>query len=225
MSRSRAGTVTVRVLFASFPLWSLGVLAWVPSLRIAVLRRRPRDWAAAIGFMALTVLYLVMLEAVPEEDENLSALAGVGIVLFLAGTVTHAVLADRFPRGDAAPAPGGVPHPGPYPYAAPHHPHAAPVARARTHAAAPGHVPAAGPAPAAGGTPPAGTPAGGIPGGPAPAGPGGPHPRPGTPPVGGPGTPPAGGHPGPHGSSPRIRQAVSELDELGDLLRGEEPGR
>jgi hypothetical protein len=91
MSRSRAGAMTVRLLFASFPLWSLGLLAWVPSLRIALLRRRPRDVAAAVGFGLLTVLFVVMLFALPEDHDGLNALGGLFTLLFFSGAVTHAI--------------------------------------------------------------------------------------------------------------------------------------
>ncbi|MBE9498683.1 hypothetical protein IHE61_09295 [Streptomyces sp. GKU 257-1] len=56
----------VRIAFASFPLWSLGLLAWVPSLRFAILRRRPLDWAVFAGACVLTAVYILLLFVVPE---------------------------------------------------------------------------------------------------------------------------------------------------------------
>ncbi|GAA1914833.1 hypothetical protein GCM10009716_25390 [Streptomyces sodiiphilus] len=126
--------ITVRLLFASFPLWSLGLLAWVPSLRFAVLRRRPWDWLVFGAVLAMTVLYVVLLVALPDDADNLNALAGAYVLLFLAGTVTHAVVGDLFPRpGDAPPAP----HNGHFPYSAPTLPSVT-----YGHAPAPGHTPA-----------------------------------------------------------------------------------
>lgn len=70
-----------RIAFASFPLWSLGLLSWVPSLRFAVLRRRPYDWAVFALACVLTVVYIVLLVKVPEtkpgEEGNAQLAAGI----------------------------------------------------------------------------------------------------------------------------------------------------
>ncbi|WP_257573796.1 hypothetical protein [Streptomyces sp. JJ66] len=118
-----AGAMTARLLFASFPVWSLGLLAWVPSLRFAILRRRPLDWAVFAAFAAGTVAEILLLAFTPEEpDHPANAAAGGYVLMFLIGAVTHAVLADRFPR--TAPTPYGAhavgygypqPAPGPAP--------------------------------------------------------------------------------------------------------------
>ncbi|MFP8885959.1 hypothetical protein [Streptomyces mangrovi] len=184
-----AGGIALRLLFASFPLWSLGLLAWVPSLRFAIIRRRPLDWAVLVVSVVLTVVYVVLLVNVPESEpgEDGTAQAGAGLYIFLliVGSVVHAVLGDRFPRDPApyrtaaslpgTPLPGG-PHTSPYP--------APPAPRSPGFADAPtayGHPP-----------PPAY-------GYPQPS-------RPQSPPV----QPP---------QSSRMRQVASELDELGELLR------
>ncbi|MCG3042961.1 hypothetical protein L7D48_20675, partial [Streptomyces sp. S1A] len=118
-----AGGIALRVLFASFPVWSLGLLAWVPSLRFAIIRRRPLDWAVFAVSVVLTAAYVVLLFTVPEsepgEDGTAQAGAGMYIFLLIVGSVVHAVLGDRFPRDPApyraavsvpgAPLPG-VPH-------------------------------------------------------------------------------------------------------------------
>ncbi|SFJ74222.1 hypothetical protein [Streptomyces pini] len=184
-----AGGIALRLLFASFPLWSLGLLAWVPSLRFAIIRRRPLDWAVLAVSVVLTVVYVVLLVNVPESEpgEDGTAQAGAGLYIFLliVGSVVHAVLGDRFPRDPApnrtaASVPGtslpGGPHASPYP--------APPASRSPGFADAPtayGHPP-----------PPAY-------GYPQPS-------RPQSPPV----QPP---------QSSRMRQVASELDELGELLR------
>lgn len=188
-----AGGIALRLLFASFPLWSLGLLAWVPSLRFAIIRRRPLDWAVFAVSVVLTVVYVVLLVNVPESEpgEDGTAQAGAGLYIFLliVGSVVHAVLGDRFPRDPApyraaasvpgtplpgTPLPGG-PHASPYP--------APPAPRSPGFADAPtayGH-----PRPPAYGYP---------------------QPQPQPQPV----QPP---------QSPRMRQVASELDELGELLR------
>ncbi|MFE9333536.1 hypothetical protein [Streptomyces sp. NPDC006925] len=188
----------VRIAFASFPLWSLGLLAWVPSLRFAILRRRPLDWAVFAGACVLTAVYIVLLFVVPEtkpgEEGNAQLGAGVYIVLLIGGAVVHAVLAHRAPRAPRfapattlyAPAPAAGPYAAPAqpapapatpygdaaPYAptvsAPPNPHQAPHQHQNPHQ----------------------------------------NPHPGS-------VPPA---------SPRMRQVASELDELGELLRRNQPG-
>lgn len=94
--------MTVRLLFASFPIWSLGLLSWVPSLRFAVLRRRPLDWAVFGLSVALTVVYVVMLIVVPASDPEgettASAVGGLYILVLITGAVVHAILGDRFQR-------------------------------------------------------------------------------------------------------------------------------
>ncbi|WP_019356969.1 hypothetical protein [Streptomyces sp. AA1529] len=185
----------VRIAFASFPLWSLGLLAWVPSLRFAILRRRPLDWAVFAGACVLTAVYILLLFVVPEtkpgEEGNAQLGAGVYIVLLIGGAVVHALLADRGPRtprfapaptlyapaagpyaAPAQPAAPAAPYGGAAPYAptvsAPPNPHQAPNSQQEPHQNVyPGSVPPA---------------------------------------------------------SPRMRQVASELDELGELLRRNQSG-
>jgi hypothetical protein len=127
--------MTVRLLFASFPVWSLGLLSWVPSLRFAILRRRRLDWAVFGLSVALTVVYVVLLFTVPASDPEgettKSAMAGLYILVLITGAVVHAILGDRFQRQTwyahpPSTAPHGYGYP-PNPYAAgPHQPaHAA----------------------------------------------------------------------------------------------------
>ncbi|MBW1595790.1 hypothetical protein HPT28_01760 [Streptomyces sp. JJ38] len=210
------GALVVRVLFASFPVWSLGILAWVPSLRFAVLRRRPLDWAVFVGFLTLSVLEVVLALALDDEPEgsNLSAAVGGSVLVLIIGATVHAVLGDRFPR-----LPPHYPHhPGPYP--GPH------------PGAVPGVVPGAVPPGYGLGAPPPPAPGYGYPQ--PPAAPlhqqptlSAPPPAPAparTPPPANRHTPPpppapapaAQGRPEPQG---RMRQVASELDELDALLR------
>ncbi|SEQ57186.1 hypothetical protein [Streptomyces radiopugnans] len=193
------GGIALRLFFASFPVWSVGLLAWVPSLRFAVIRRRPLDWAVFAVSVVLTVVYVVLLVNVPASEPGEEGMAqfwaGLYIVLLIGGSVAHAVLGDRFLR-DPAPYPAAAPLPG-----GPHTPH---------HPAppAPG-FPGLADAPTAYGHPRPG------PAVPPPVPPPAPSAR-----------PPAYGHPQPRQSppvqppqSPRMRQVASELDELGELLR------
>lgn len=217
----------VRLFFASFPVWSLGLLAWVPSLRFAVIRRRPLDWAVFGGAVALTVLYLVVLLATPEDAEGAAlAVSGLFILGIIGGSTAHAIIAEP-PTGAGRhgyPTPTGAPtgypgragdygsQPGPYgqrvdPYAAqtmPYGPGQAGGPYAPTyggHQPPPGHVPPGHVPP--GQATPAHVPPGQIP-------PGGALPEQGQ----------AAGT-----ESARMRQVASELDELDELLRRRDGGR
>ncbi|ONK13806.1 hypothetical protein [Streptomyces sp. MP131-18] len=128
--RTGARALVVRWLFALFPIGSLGLLAWVPSLRFAVLRGRGTDWAVFCLFCSLTVAEVVLISAVPDDESNLSAFAGFYALAYLVGATVHAVRADRFPRRAAVP-PGHVPPPPAHRPVAPRpHPGAAAAPRA-----------------------------------------------------------------------------------------------
>lgn len=216
----------IRLFFASFPVWSLGMLAWVPSLRFAVIRRRPLDWAVFGGMVALTVLYLVVILMTPEDPEG-AALVVSGLFIFgiIGGSTAHAIIAEppvaNGAGGHGYPPPGGAPtaypgragaygsQPGPYgqqgvdPYTAqtmPYGPGQAGGPYAPTHGGhqpPPGHVPPGHVAP--GQVAPAPVPQGHVPQGQVPPGPG---------PADSSGT-----------GSDRMRQVASELEELDELLR------
>lgn len=51
-----AGSGRLRqVAWASVPIWSLSLLAFVPFLRLALDRRRPRDWVVFAGYLAASI--------------------------------------------------------------------------------------------------------------------------------------------------------------------------
>ncbi|MDT0310633.1 hypothetical protein RM780_27345, partial [Streptomyces sp. DSM 44917] len=114
-----AKALVLRGVFASFPVWSLGLLGWVPSLRFALLRRRALDWAVLGITLALTVAEILAIALVPDTDSDAGALAGLFTIAWITGATVHGVMGDRFPRRPPAPLP-------PSPYLA--HPAAAPAA-------------------------------------------------------------------------------------------------
>ncbi|MFE9043300.1 hypothetical protein ACFYOG_20675 [Streptomyces sp. NPDC007818] len=185
-----AGTVAVRVLVAAAVVLSLGFLAWVAMLRLAIMRRTVLDWVLFWTQVAATIGCFVLLQ---EDDQNSWQVnVGAALILVMAAAVTWHYLAADIRHHRAAPAPG--PYPPPH-ATAPGHPHAYgyPPVNPATAVTVPGPNPYApqGPAPAP--NPYASTP-------PAPAG---------QAPVNTPTPPP----------SPRIDQVRAELDELSDLLR------
>ncbi|MEV6356561.1 hypothetical protein [Streptomyces hydrogenans] len=195
-----AGTVAVRVLVTAAVVLSLGLLAWVAMLRLAIMRRTVLDWALFWLQLAATIGCFVLLQ---EDDQNSWQInVGAGLVIAMATAVTaHYLAADiKHHRAPAAP--------GPYPPLPPH-PHA--------------HAPAYGYPPVNPGT------AATVPGGypqqsrtPNPYATPAPHPTPTPTPAPHPtqAPTPAPGAASP-ANSPRIDQVRAELDELSDLLRKE----
>ncbi|MFF2376366.1 hypothetical protein ACFVUW_18490 [Streptomyces xiamenensis] len=140
----------MRTLFASFPVWSLGLLSWVPMLRFALQRRRSLDWAVLGLYVLLTAGLLVWLDLLPttetEEGEvaEVSALVGFFWLSLIVAATVHAVRGDRFERPGRAPAVTHTPVAYPAPYYAPPAPYGPPSPYGPPPAAAPGAL--AGPA-------------------------------------------------------------------------------
>ncbi|GAB2899660.1 hypothetical protein [Streptomyces mayteni] len=96
-----AKAIAVRVAFATIPTLSLGLLAWLPSLRFALIRRRSIDWAVFGLFCSLTAAEIILVAYTPDDvDDNLSAFVGFYCFAYFIGATIHAVQADRFPRAD-----------------------------------------------------------------------------------------------------------------------------
>ncbi|MFI6107341.1 hypothetical protein [Streptomyces sp. NPDC051310] len=213
-----AGVIAVRVIICVLIVLTLGMLAWVAMLRIAIMRRSGRDWALFWGQLVLNIACLATLEQ-RLADHWISNVGMAGLLLQMAGVVTYYLIVDihHHQRVPAAAPQGHVllPAYGPppqYGYGRPPAPaptHAPPTGPFATPIPAPAHAPAPPTGPLA---TPIAAPA------PAPA----PAPLPVQPPPQPP-RPPAG-PPAPHR---HIDQVRAELDELSDLLRrndGQEGG-
>ncbi|MET9321777.1 hypothetical protein ABZX75_16525 [Streptomyces sp. NPDC003038] len=119
---STGGVVALRVLFALLPVLSCGFLAWGTMLRLAILTRKPRDWALLVLVSVLSVSWLALIGADPTPDTNgWQGNTGAGGVIltglvtcvyFLYSDIRHhearaaARSAHWYPQG---PAPYGVP--------------------------------------------------------------------------------------------------------------------
>jgi hypothetical protein len=88
------------VLWAAVPVVSIGFLSFVPSLALAIIQRRGRDWAVFAAFLAATIGMIVALGA---TSSNSNAGAGVGgFIVALAGcAAVHAAIAFRPARSVA----------------------------------------------------------------------------------------------------------------------------
>ncbi|MEV5428618.1 hypothetical protein [Streptomyces sp. NPDC052701] len=199
-SRSAATVITLRVLIAAAGFLSCGVLACIPLFRIAFLRGRALDWAAAWLSLPVSITCFAVVGALPETDYRTDIALAVVLLLGMASAAYFLVVdikvhqqrrfagyAGSHPA--AVPTPYGYPQSGP-PYAStpvpgpPPHPHHTPIPQ----------VPM--PQPPA---PHDATPLGPVPQHPAPQ------------------------HSAPQRPAPaRIDQVRAELDELSDYLRRQE---
>ncbi|WNI15837.1 hypothetical protein [Actinacidiphila sp. ITFR-21] len=221
---NHGAVVGLRVLFTALPVLSVGLLAWVSTLRLALVGKRPQDWAMVGVSAGLTVIGFVLIEVASNEDTWQSNVGAVILLVCMFGTSAYFLVVDVRRRGGppaAGPAPAGYAQHNPYATG-----HRIPQGPSVTR---PGQQPPYGygrPGPtmptAAHQTPhPTGRPT------PHPTAP--PSGRPATPPAARPatpqGTPPPTARPAatpPPAPAPRINQVRAELDELSDYLRKEE---
>jgi hypothetical protein len=86
--------------WASVPVWSLSLLAFVPFLRIALARRRARDWAVFAGYLA-AVMVEVVLASLPGRNDVGATLAGLMALVLMGVAAVHTFVAFR-PGSDLA---------------------------------------------------------------------------------------------------------------------------
>ncbi|WP_042405684.1 hypothetical protein [Streptacidiphilus carbonis] len=149
---ARAARVLVRVLFAAVPPATIGILSWIPMLRLAVRSRRAWDWVGC-GLVVLLATGAFVLVGQSDDDSSWASALGMAVLLLLAvGVPVHFLVADLrwhdAGRRASAAAPGhaptgawSVPTPVPTPLPAP----------VSTPTAAPVRVPFPAPVPAPGG--------------------------------------------------------------------------
>jgi hypothetical protein len=80
---ARVGLFLLRTLLVLVPLVTLGILAWVPLLRIAAVRRRPWDWVLLLATAAACTAAFVLQGVSPDLDAW-QANTGMGVLLSLA---------------------------------------------------------------------------------------------------------------------------------------------
>jgi DNA uptake protein ComE-like DNA-binding protein len=89
-----------RLAWASIPVWSIGFLAFVPFLRLAIARRRRQDWAIFTGYLIAVVLEIVAVSIGGQQGGGSTAAGGL-VILLAGGGALHAFIAF----GSEAPAP------------------------------------------------------------------------------------------------------------------------
>ncbi|WP_406444762.1 hypothetical protein OHB14_37530 [Streptomyces sp. NBC_01613] len=122
---STAVLVVLRVIFVAVPILSIGFLAWVATLRAAIVTRKPRDWWIFAGSLAVLAISIGFLSTDNTDDfSTRNGNLGMSILLLnAAACVGYYLYADihhhqPYPTGYPAP-PAQVPAPGyGYPQAA-----------------------------------------------------------------------------------------------------------
>jgi hypothetical protein len=103
--RSRAR----QLLLSLVPVVSLGFLAFVPFLYIALVRRRRRDWLVCAGYVSAVIVMVILVSVA--GSGSATDLAG-GLILLLMGLgATHSFVALRPAAGVGAPAQSAVAQP------------------------------------------------------------------------------------------------------------------
>ena len=81
-----------QLAWASVPIWSFSLLAFVPFLRIALARGRARDWAVFAGYLASTV---IVISAAASNNDAAGAVAGTMAIAVAVVAAVHAFVAFR----------------------------------------------------------------------------------------------------------------------------------
>lgn len=92
--RSAARGRLRQVAWASVPVWSFSFLAFAPFLRIAIARRRARDWAVFAGYLAAVIVTSILVSASGGHGALNEAAGSLVIVVAAVGAV-HAFVAFR----------------------------------------------------------------------------------------------------------------------------------
>lgn len=97
----RATVITIRVVLVAITGCTLGILGWVPMLRIAIITRKARDWAV---FWAVLVAYAVLLTVVDKGSTGWNYFASTLVVLMGGLTIAYYLWFDiRHHKGPATP--------------------------------------------------------------------------------------------------------------------------
>jgi hypothetical protein len=113
----RGVAIGLRVLFTVLPVLSLGLLAWVSTLRLALVRKGQRDWVMTAVPAGLAVIGMVLIETAKPNQTGKSGLGGVLLLVCMFGTAAYFLVMDIRRQGaplPVRPAPAGYPTPNPY---------------------------------------------------------------------------------------------------------------
>ncbi|MGW1076240.1 hypothetical protein [Streptomyces sp. NPDC002537] len=112
---NRAAVITIRVVVIVLTVGAAGVFCWVAMLRLAIMRRRARDWALFWATLVTSVVLLAAMGSFPEGHAGRNATLA-ALLLLTAAALTHYIRSDiRFQRELARSAAPAGPVPGPLP--------------------------------------------------------------------------------------------------------------
>lgn len=111
---ARVGAVLLRVVFACVPVVTVGILAWVPLLYLAIAGRRVRDWIWCGVVTAGSVTGFVLVGS-SDNDDDVQTNVGMSVLLALIAFATAYFLVVDVRRQEARRTSGfeRVPPPGP----------------------------------------------------------------------------------------------------------------
>ena len=95
---SQAALTALRVLFVALTVLSCGLLAWGSMLRLALVTRARRDWAALAVVFVLNVGLLAYIVTTPDDPDKMTdaqALIGAGWLFgVMIGSITYYLYMD-----------------------------------------------------------------------------------------------------------------------------------
>ncbi|MER7486394.1 hypothetical protein ABTY20_10935 [Streptomyces sp. NPDC126497] len=95
---SAASVITQRVLYAAAGVLCCGLLACVPLFRVAFLRGRLLDWAAAWVSIPLSIACLAVVGALPETDRRTDVALATVLILGALSAAYYLIVDIRFHR-------------------------------------------------------------------------------------------------------------------------------
>jgi hypothetical protein len=103
-----------RIWWTSIPVWSLGMLAWLPFFRRAISTKRRGDWLATVFYLTASVAVVVLTSfdggSNSSSSDNTIGSVGGGIDIFLMGaTALHTWILYGRPISAAAEMPAPAP--------------------------------------------------------------------------------------------------------------------
>jgi len=90
--RQRGPRKRHRIAWAAVPVWSAGILAFVPFLRLALTRRRPADWWISAAYFSASAGLIAAVQ-VTATDRTASGVVGGLAILIMGVAAVHAYVA------------------------------------------------------------------------------------------------------------------------------------
>ncbi len=84
-----------QLAWASVPILSVSLLAFAPFLRLALARRRARDWAVFAGYLAAVILIVTLMSVAGSGQDAAATVAGTMVVVVGVAAAVHAFVAFR----------------------------------------------------------------------------------------------------------------------------------